>query len=313
MVVDNDGRGLTTTRLRGGVALHTGKFIPSRDGLQVFGIHDTGGQIGAFLSNPAMALYDGATGEIIWSKGPYETVGRGVAADIDPRYEGAEMWVGAVDTEPSRGGRMGAPAPVGPVPGGPAPGGQTFGGPIPGGQAFGGPVPVTPVLGPIPGGDRRMMASARAVSPEYNGALKGLYNGTTGELISNSAPSSCNFTLFWDADAQSELLDGTTISKWNWEQNSTDILYKAEGVKSINSSKSVPCLSGDILGDWREEVVWINADETALRIYMTPVPASNRIPTLLSDRQYRLSLVWQNAGHNQPPHTSFDMQTTFRF
>lgn len=264
MVVDNDGRGLATTKLRGGIALHAGSFIPSRKGIQVFGPHDNSGEIGAFLQNPAMALYDGATGEIIWSRGPAEIVGRGVAADIDPRYEGAEMWIGGTEPAPVRSNR----------------------------GIFAGP----------------MIRPNAPVKP-YEGPSKGIFNATTGELVSAEAPSSCNFILYWDADAQSELLDGTTISKWNWEAGTTDVLYSADGVKSINSTKAVPCFSGDILGDWREEVIWVTSDESALRIYMTPILAENRVPTLLSDRQYRLGLVWQNVGHNQPPHLSYDLQT----
>lgn len=270
MVVDHDGTGLCTTKLRGGASVHAGKFIPSRSGIQVFGTHDNSGVIGAFLQNPAMALYDGATGEIIWGKGPSEMVGRGVAADIDPRHPGAEMWIGLAESA----------GPVGrarPAPGGPR------------GMGPGGPQPAAPV---------------------YEGPLKGIYNAA-GELISPVAPSSCNFIVYWDDDAQSELLDGTTISKWNWAEGTPDVLLNAQGVKAVNSGKAVPCFCGDILGDWREEVVWISSDDSALRIYMTPVAAKNRIPTLLSDRQYRLGLVWQNVGHNQPSHLSYDMQTLF--
>jgi hypothetical protein len=64
-------------------------------------------------------------------------------------------------------------------------------------------------------------------------------------------------------------------------------------------------LLGDILGDWREEVVWRTLDNSALRIYTTTTPATNRIPTLLQDPQYRLALAWQNVGYNQPPWPSF--------
>ncbi|MBP3331381.1 MAG: hypothetical protein J6K90_02270 [Tidjanibacter sp.] len=293
MIVDNDGNGLLTTKLRGGIALHAGDLIPSRKGLEVFGTHDNSGVIGAFLQGPAMAIYDGATGEVIWDKGAGEIVGRGVAADIDPRHEGAEMWVGAVDPAPTRGRGFFMPQP--------APQPTTA-------QARPAGAPATPQAAPQP---RHMPMMQPAVLPEYDGALKGVYNGTTGELISDSAPASCNFIIYWDADAQSELLDGTEISKWNWEQAATETIMKAEGVKATNGTKATPCFSGDILGDWREEVVWVDDAEENLRIYMTDIPAENRIPTLMSDRMYRLSLVWQNVGHNQPPHTSYDMVEKF--
>ena len=71
-------------------------------------------------------------------------------------------------------------------------------------------------------------------------------------------------------------------------------------------------LSADILGDWREEVIWRTADNSELRIYTTTIPATNRFYTLMHDPQYRLSIAWQNVAYNQPPHTSFylgeDMQ-----
>jgi rhamnogalacturonan endolyase len=72
-----------------------------------------------------------------------------------------------------------------------------------------------------------------------------------------------------------------------------------------NGSKATPCLSADILGDWREEVIFRTTDNKELRIYTTPIPTSHRLPTLMSDPQYRLSVAWQNVGYNQPPHPGF--------
>ena len=45
MTVDHNGKGLYTTGLRHGDALHVGKLIPSRNGLQVFGIHENEGSM----------------------------------------------------------------------------------------------------------------------------------------------------------------------------------------------------------------------------------------------------------------------------
>ncbi|WP_321334107.1 rhamnogalacturonan lyase [uncultured Bacteroides sp.] len=228
MTVDNNGKGLYTTGLRHGDALHASNLIPSRPGLEVFGVHENEGNNPIVLHTPAVAMFDGATGEIIWKDELGQDAGRGVAADIDPRYEGAECWNGA-------------------------------------------------------GGLRR---------------------GDTGKFISNRKPSSCNFTIYWDADSLVELLDNVSISKWNWKTEKTDLLLKAEGVVSNNGTKANPCLSGDILGDWREEVIWPSADQTELRIYTTTIPAIDRRPTLMNDRQYRLAIAWQNVGYNQPPHSS---------
>ena len=93
MVVDDDGRGLFTTGLRHGDALHVGDFDIKRPGLEVFGVHENEGETVRF-GTPAAAMFDARTGEILWSHSPGEDAGRGVAADIDPRYAGAEAWGG---------------------------------------------------------------------------------------------------------------------------------------------------------------------------------------------------------------------------
>ena len=230
MTVDHDGKGLFTTGLRHGDALHAGRFIPSRQGMQVFGVHENEGDNEIVKRTPAVAMFDGATGEIIWQDGLGQDAGRGVAADIDPRYDGAECWCN----------------------------------------------------------------------------IGGLRRGDTGEIICNRKPDSCNFTIYWDADPLAELLDHVSISKWNWNAESTDLLLKAEGVVSNNGTKGNPCLSGDILGDWREEVIWASEDQTELRIYSTTIPAGvDRRATWMNDRQYRLAIAWQNVAYNQPPHPSF--------
>ncbi|MFI0086826.1 rhamnogalacturonan lyase [Streptomyces bobili] len=116
-------------------------------------------------------------------------------------------------------------------------------------------------------------------------------------------PSSINFVTWWDGDPVRELLDGTRIDKYGTSGDTR--LLTASGVHSNNGTKSTPSLSGDILGDWREEVVWPTSNNTALRIYSTPVETGTKITTLLHDTQYRTALAWQNTAYNQPPHPSF--------
>lgn len=86
MALDDDGTGLWSTELGHGDANHVGKFLPDRDGLQVFHCLESG------VTN--VALHDAATGEIIWSnKGTTESdCGRCLVADIDPKSPGCEFW-----------------------------------------------------------------------------------------------------------------------------------------------------------------------------------------------------------------------------
>lgn len=136
----------------------------------------------------------------------------------------------------------------------------------------------------------------------WSSATSGLYD-TQGRQVSGRKPSSDNFTVWWDADPVRELLDGTHIDKYGTSSDTR--LLTATGVASNNGTKSTPVLSGDILGDWREEVVWRTSDGSALRIYTTTAVTDRRIVTLMHDPQYRVAVAWQNTGYNQPPHPSF--------
>ena len=138
----------------------------------------------------------------------------------------------------------------------------------------------------------------------FGAGIRGLFDAK-GEKISDVTPRSCNFGVFWDGDVLSELLDRNTISKWNWEKETTDVIFTAEGASSNNGSKATPALSADIFGDWREEVVWRSNDNKELRIYTTTIPTKYRFYTFMHDPQYRESIAWQNVAYNQPPHTSF--------
>jgi rhamnogalacturonan endolyase len=222
--IDDDGRGLYSTGLGHGDALHLSDIDPDRPGPEVFDIHER-------ARHPNGAEFrDARTGELLWGK-PSADVGRGVALDIDPRHRGYEMWASG------------------------------------------------------PG-------------------LSGVWN-VRAETVSERKPRSCNFGVWWDGDLLRELLDRTAISKWDWNAETETRLLSAEGCASNNSTKATPCLCADILGDWREEVIWRSADNQELRICTTTLPTEHRFSTLMHDPQYRLSVAWQNVGYNQPTQPGF--------
>ena len=144
----------------------------------------------------------------------------------------------------------------------------------------------------------------RFLGYEMWGSRGGL-RSTSGALITSSRPSQMNFMVWWDGDLLREIEDGTSIYKWNWNTNTSTPILAPAGISSNNSTKSTPALSADILGDWREEVIWRTSDNTALRIYTTTIPTTNRLYTLMHDHQYRAAIAWQNTAYNQPPHPSF--------
>lgn len=146
---------------------------------------------------------------------------------------------------------------------------------------------------------------------ELWGAVGGLYN-VKGEKISDTRPNSMNFGIWWDADLSRELLDGNHIDKWDYQNNKLNRIFTATECTSNNGTKATPCLSGDILGDWREEVILRTTDNKALRIFMTTIPAENKLFTLMHDTQYRVAIAWQNSAYNQPPHPSFYLGTDMK-
>ncbi|MDT0170959.1 rhamnogalacturonan lyase [Pseudarthrobacter sp. BRE9] len=142
-----------------------------------------------------------------------------------------------------------------------------------------------------------------------------------GELISQKIPAA-NFMAWWDGDLLREVVDHDfdaatqvgvpTISKWNWETQASDRLLTAAGARTNNGTKGNPSLQADLLGDWREELVYPSADSTELRIYTTTSPTEVRLRTLMHDPMYRTGVARETVGYNQPPHPSFfigqDMQ-----
>ncbi|ULT58193.1 rhamnogalacturonan lyase [Neobacillus drentensis] len=236
-VIDHNGTGLYTTGLGHGDAIHVGNLIPRRPGLEIFQVHETPQDNGT-------EIHDAKTGEILWGIPSVEDVGRGMAADIDPRYEGVEVWS----------------------------------------------------------------------STHWKTGGAGLYS-SSGEKISDVNPQSFNFAIWWDGDLLRELLDHDydietgigvgKIDKWDYENGRLVNLLTVGGTRSNNGTKGNPCLQADILGDWREEVIWRTDDSTALRIYTTTDITDHRIYTLMHDPNYRLAIAWQNVAYNQPPHPGF--------
>jgi hypothetical protein len=147
----------------------------------------------------------------------------------------------------------------------------------------------------------------------WGSAGDGLYS-VKGELISTNRPS-YNHAIWWDGDLARELLDGNVMDKWRPATSSMGRLftiYQAAPVTGNNDTKKNPCLTADLFGDWREEMILRYSDNTKLVIFTTNIPTEHRIYTLMHDPQYRTAVAWQNSGYNQPPHPSFylgyDMQ-----
>ena len=220
--IDHNGKGLYTTKMGHGDAIHLTHFDPSRKGLQVWDCHEN--------KRDGSTYRDAATGEILFQIKDSTDVGRCMAADIDPTQPGVEMW----------------------------------------------------------------------------SVASGGIRNVKGEVVKDRVRGlSCNMAVWWDGDLLRELLDRNMVSKYNWEKGVCERIAIFEGTLSNNGTKANPCLQGDIVGDWREEILMRTADNTALRLYVSTIPTDYRFHTFLEDPIYRISIATQNVAYNQPTQPGF--------
>lgn len=185
----------------------------------------------------------------------------------------------------------------------------------------------TPVSGGKEGDDGRcIMGNFRADIPGCIGTSSQMMNrnGTvinslTGKEISGSSgwidASVLNFRLYWDGDLLDEEYTGTGASdngSWakiikqsgpNGTGSGNTRLFTSGIGTTNNGSKNNASFIGDILGDWREEIVM--RDGTGIVIFTTPIASDYGFYTLWADHEYRQAMVWQMMAYNQPPHKSF--------
>ena len=225
MAIDDDGRGLWSSRLHHGDALHVSDLDPARPGLERFAPHELPQRNGGI----GTAMLDARTGGVLWTTPGERDVGRGIAMDIDPTHAGYEAW----------------------------------------------------------GTNNNNLYDAR------------------GAVIAPQRPEQLSFGVWWDGDLLRELFHHNQLFKWDWRTSMSSPVFTAEGVRATNGTKNTPVLSADLLGDWREEVIWRTDNLSELRIYVTPHPTPYGMTTLMHDPTYRLAIAWQNVAYNQPPHPGF--------
>lgn len=153
-------------------------------------------------------------------------------------------------------------------------------------------------------------------SDEYPGSLgrssgsPGMMTSVTNELVSGMegdnyiAWGDLNFRIYWDGDLCSEILNSPgTAKEAKIDKPGTGRLFTSSGCNMNNDSKNNPCFQGDLIGDWREEIV-VRCG-TNVRIYTSGMATNYNIPCLWFDHQYRQAMVWQMMAYNQPPHLSY--------
>lgn len=114
---------------------------------------------------------------------------------------------------------------------------------------------------------------------------------------------SANAGIWFDGTLNRQLINDRTIH--SFVNGRTFTMYRYD-MSFINGSKSNPGWFGDMLGDWREEV--IVPDETKLadlKIFSTWYPTEHRIPWLMTDHTYYMQCIHEQVGYNQPTNLGY--------
>ncbi len=155
--------------------------------------------------------------------------------------------------------------------------------------------------------------SSKFSGSEYWSSLDGNVMNS-GKVVGSKRPS-VNFRIFWDGDLLDELLDGTSITKPNNDLTSISNVKSfgsTSHAASCNTTKATPNLQADLFGDWREEVILHDGQtQSDLIIFTTTIPSEYKVPCLMTDRQYREAIAWQNVAYNQPPHLSYNLEAQY--
>lgn len=133
--------------------------------------------------------------------------------------------------------------------------------------------------------------------------------------VSHGGGASLNNRVFWNETLADDYYDKSVLERFNPTTMNFERMQVNNGNYTIgtlnNSTKYNPCVLGDLLGDWREEIVtWTEADGNyQLVINATNYETLYTLPHLMDDFAYRAQVISQNDGYNQPPHVSYDPRT----
>ncbi len=116
-------------------------------------------------------------------------------------------------------------------------------------------------------------------------------------------PASCNMAIWFDGTLSRQLINENIIH--SPANGRTFTMYRYSET-FINGTKSNPSWYGDILGDWREEVILPDATRLQdLKIFSTWYPTTHRFPWLMTDHTYWMSALNENIGYNQPTNVGY--------
>jgi len=156
------------------------------------------------------------------------------------------------------------------------------------------------------------------IDPRYPGfevwtTKSGIYNGETNTRTVTTAqdPDNERFPwphqmIWWDGDLLSELVNDYRLEKWDYLNpprprylpRLVTLNDPAYDIDMEQSGKN-PVFFGDIFGDWRTELIYMNQGQNALVIFTTNMPSSYRLYTMAQNPAYRNHMTIK--GYVQSP------------
>lgn len=268
--LDDDGRVLYATGFGHGDAVHLADLNPDRPGYEVFDVHENRGRY-------SWDVHDARTGEILLKGGP-EGVdnGRGLTAQLDSTTAAYYFWSACA------------------------------------------PEMRSAVTGDVVSAQRASMNFRIYWDGDLQDELldgtniqKWSADGrTTLGIFGSVADNAVSAAEVSDSPGDNQRLrrGGRRGRGFGFQRGS--LSFRGYGNPASNNwTKSNPCLQCDLFGDWREEVIYRDADDpSVLYIYMSQVPTAHRMTTLMQDHVYRMGVAWQNVAYNQPPYKGKKVQ-----
>ncbi len=114
-----------------------------------------------------------------------------------------------------------------------------------------------------------------------------------------------NSVVYWTDVLERAVLDRTMADQYGKGR-----VFTGDGVTYNNASKSNACLTCDLTGDWREEMIFRKSDG-GLRVFTTTYATEYPVYSLMHNPQYRVQVAAENNGYNQPPHTDYFLGTGY--
>lgn len=138
-----------------------------------------------------------------------------------------------------------------------------------------------------------------------------IYNAPSNKQTDTAQAPWPSIRIWWDGDLGSEQINETKFEKWKYESGQTWRLLTGYKFGASMGISNWHAFYGDILGDWREEVVFVTSSYDELLIFTTQDPTDTRIYTLPNNPCYRncMTLKGYNQSHMCDFYLGYNMDT----